>query len=320
MFPTMRGERNMKRALAVILCAVMIVTALAVSPLTASAAKAPVLSPDALLGQSIGSFTNVYKGYTRTDASEYGFTWYIYNKDYKTFLMLGVEGDTIVAYYSNSPTVLKTNSVNSAQTRDQVRAAYGEPIQYRTLGTTVVMLNDVDVTDVYDRDGYTTTVYFDKYNKMKVDGVLKVPTAYEQKVAGVNMELNDALLTAYTRQSFDLVNAARAVRRVATVKWDGQLAGLAAFRSTDMRDRDYFDHYSPEGTSPAGYASQMGIKYKKLGENISCGHKNAIAAHEGFMNSKGHRDNLLNKAYNKLGNATVYGGSKYVYLTNNFKK
>ncbi|MDP2891948.1 MAG: CAP-associated domain-containing protein [Bacillota bacterium] len=309
----------MKKVLAVLLCAVLFITAMAVSPgIALAAAATPV--PESMLGQPFGGYATVLKGYTRVDASEYGFQWYIFNKDYKKFMMVGVDNDTVVAVYTDSPSLLAANSINTKQTRDQLRQLLGEPVQYRMAGNTVYMMQNADEKDVFDNGDYCTTVFYDKYNKMKVASVLTVKATYEEQLIGKNVEMGDALIAAYTRESFDLVNSARAIRKISVLKWDGSLAKLAIYRSTDMRDRDYFSHYSPDGASPADYAKQMGIRYKKLGENISCGYKNAISAHEGFMNSKGHRDNVLYKSYKYLGTGVAYGGSRYINLTCNYKR
>jgi uncharacterized protein YkwD len=120
----------------------------------------------------------------------------------------------------------------------------------------------------------------------------------------------------------DLINSIRVrsgLKKLAVNSLDAQ---LAVSRSTDMRDRDYFSHYTPapENLSPSDQAKSMGIKYSSLGENIAYGDHNAILAHEAFMNSAGHRSNVLKAKYTKIGAGVACGGSRYVLLTDIFTK
>ena len=86
-----------------------------------------------------------------------------------------------------------------------------------------------------------------------------------------------------------------------------------------MANRNYFDHYTPEKVSPGQQARKTGIVYLSLAENIAYGHRDAIYAHETFMNSPGHRSNILNR-YTKIGAGVAYGGSRKILITNIFTR
>ena len=99
----------------------------------------------------------------------------------------------------------------------------------------------------------------------------------------------------------DLINSVRVRSGLKALAVDSMDTELAASRSKDMRDRNYFSHYTPENVSPADQARKMGIKYTSLGENIAYGEHNAIFAHEAFMDSPEHRSNVLMAKYTKIG-------------------
>jgi uncharacterized protein YkwD len=165
-------------------------------------------------------------------------------------------------------------------------------------------------------------VFYDIIKGGKVTSIMIVPQADEDNALLNHPELTSSLVAAYQRISVDLVNALRVrsgYRKLAVNTSDEK---LALSRSTDMRERDYFSHYTPAPTSlsPADQAKQMGIKYSSFGENIAYGDHNAIIAHEAFMNSSGHRSNILKSGYTKIGAGVSYGGSRYVILTNIFTR
>ncbi|MFI6582101.1 CAP domain-containing protein [Embleya sp. NPDC050493] len=97
-----------------------------------------------------------------------------------------------------------------------------------------------------------------------------------------------------------VVNQERATAGCGPVKSDAKLVALARAHSADMADRDYFDHNTPEGLTPWDRAEKAGVSY--LGaENIARGQKTADAVMRAWMNSPGHRRNILDCGLTKLG-------------------
>ncbi|QIQ02458.1 CAP domain-containing protein [Streptomyces liangshanensis] len=103
-----------------------------------------------------------------------------------------------------------------------------------------------------------------------------------------------------------LVNQERAKVGCAPVKADSSLAGLAQDFSQDMAARGFFDHTDPDGKTPWDRADQAGVK-KLGGENIARGQADAQAVMDSWMNSEGHRANILNCDYTRLGVGVVTG-------------
>lgn len=136
--------------------------------------------------------------------------------------------------------------------------------------------------------------------------VMIIKREYEEKLLGKPLQPSFDMLLAYSRQSVDLVNAIRTRRGLRRLSVARKISDFALSRSNDMVFKHYFSHYTPEGYGPAYLARKKGLKFRYLCENIAKGHKNAVFAFEAFMNSKGHRDNILNNKVRQIGTGTAY--------------
>ncbi|WP_371654956.1 MULTISPECIES: CAP domain-containing protein [unclassified Streptomyces] len=103
-----------------------------------------------------------------------------------------------------------------------------------------------------------------------------------------------------------LVNQQRAQAGCSPVKADASLAALATAFSDDMAARGFFDHTDPDGKSPWDRAAKAGVG-NLGGENIARGQADAKAVMEAWMNSPGHRANILNCDYKTLGVGVHFG-------------
>ncbi|CAM5599922.1 CAP domain-containing protein [Streptomyces narbonensis] len=105
---------------------------------------------------------------------------------------------------------------------------------------------------------------------------------------------------------FRLVNAERGKVGCTPVRADAQLAALAGAFSADMAERGFFDHTDPDGDTPWARAEQAGVT-GLAGENIARGQADAAAVMESWMNSDGHRANILNCDFTTLGVGVHFG-------------
>lgn len=103
-----------------------------------------------------------------------------------------------------------------------------------------------------------------------------------------------------------IVIAERASAGCGPVAADEGLAGVARAHSVDMRDRGYFSHTSPEGLSPFDRAAGAGVAGSRA-ENIARGQSGAAAVMAAWMNSPGHRANILNCSLTRLGVGVAQG-------------
>lgn len=113
---------------------------------------------------------------------------------------------------------------------------------------------------------------------------------------------------AYEEAVVKLVNAERAKEGLPALKVDWELARVAKYKSQDMKDKNYFSHTSPTYGSPFTMIQNYGIQYRSAGENIAKGQKTPEQVVNAWMNSSGHRANILNKNYTHIGVGFVEDG------------
>lgn len=124
--------------------------------------------------------------------------------------------------------------------------------------------------------------------------------------------------TAEARELLERVNAARAEAGLPALNYDKAVENVAMIKAKDMRDNNYFAHESPTYGEPHEMLTQFGIKWTYSGENIAAGQNTVSAVHAAWMNSPGHRSNILNKNYTHVGFGYVTGGSYRSYWVQMF--
>ena len=111
-------------------------------------------------------------------------------------------------------------------------------------------------------------------------------------------------LTQDELETFNLVNQQRTNNGLSALKIDNEVQRVARIKAQDLIDNNYFDHNSPTYGTPFQMLKSFGITYKSAGENIA-GNSSNSAAVTAWMNSSGHRANILNSSYNYTGLAVV---------------
>ena len=99
----------------------------------------------------------------------------------------------------------------------------------------------------------------------------------------------------------DFVNDERAKAGLQPLTLDNTLNGIAAEKARDMAENNYFSHDSPTYGTPFDMMRTFGVDYKSAGENIAAGQKTAQEVMQSWMNSSGHRANILSPSYKRLG-------------------
>ncbi|RDW15730.1 transporter [Oceanobacillus arenosus] len=111
-----------------------------------------------------------------------------------------------------------------------------------------------------------------------------------------------------------LVNTERANAGLPALKYDWELARVAKHKSQDMKTKGYFSHTSPTYGSPFTMMQNYGIHYKSAGENIAQGQRTAKEVVNAWMNSSGHRANILNKNYTHIGIGYLENGNYWTQM------
>ena len=119
----------------------------------------------------------------------------------------------------------------------------------------------------------------------------------------------------FEEQVVQLVNQERAKAGLKPLTMNLKLSDVARAKSQDMRDNKYFSHTSPTYGSPFDMMKQFGISYRTAGENIAMGYRTPEAVMQGWMNSPGHKANILNSSFTEIGVGYVADGS---YWTQQF--
>ncbi len=115
-----------------------------------------------------------------------------------------------------------------------------------------------------------------------------------------------------------LTNQERAKYGLSPLKPDWQLSRVARYKSADMRDSGYFSHTSPTYGSPFTMMRNFNITFRAAGENIAMGQRSPQEVVKAWMNSSGHRKNILNGSYTHIGVGYAEGGSGRKYWTQMF--
>lgn len=130
----------------------------------------------------------------------------------------------------------------------------------------------------------------------------------------INIPTLDTSVTAYEQEVIRLVNEIRVKNGLKPLTYDWELSRVARFKSQDMKDNRYFSHSSPVYGSPFQMIRSFGISFRSAGENIARGYATPQAVVNGWMNSSGHRANILNAGYTHIGVGYVSGGNYWTQM------
>jgi uncharacterized protein YkwD/uncharacterized membrane protein required for colicin V production len=108
-------------------------------------------------------------------------------------------------------------------------------------------------------------------------------------------------------QMVTLVNNARAEKGLPALRVDPAITEVSRGKSRDMFERKYFSHYDPDGKNAADRMNAAGVAYAIVGENLAYA-PTLTSAHDGLMNSEGHRANILESRFHRIGIGVIDGG------------
>ena len=124
----------------------------------------------------------------------------------------------------------------------------------------------------------------------------------------------DSAVTAYEEEVIRLVNEIRVQNGLKPLTANWELSRVARYKSEDMRQNRYFSHTSPTYGTPFQMIKAFGLSYRAAGENIAMGYKTPQAVVNGWMNSSGHRANILNASYTQIGVGYVAQGNYWTQM------
>ena len=124
----------------------------------------------------------------------------------------------------------------------------------------------------------------------------------------------DSTVQAYENEVVRLVNIERDKQGLKPLVSDWQLSRVARYKSQDMQDNGYFSHNSPTYGSPFDMIKSFGISYRTAGENIAKGQRTPKEVVNAWMNSSGHRANILNSSFTKIGVGYAKDGNYWTQM------
>ncbi|RKD73220.1 putative YkwD family protein [Sinobaca qinghaiensis] len=123
---------------------------------------------------------------------------------------------------------------------------------------------------------------------------------------------------AFEQEVVRLTNVEREKAGLQPLQSYGDLAEVADAKSEDLRDAGYFAHESPNYGSPFDMMTSFGISYSAAGENIAAGQDTPEAVVNAWMNSEGHRENIMNENFTHIAIGYAEGGEYGTYWTQMF--
>ncbi|RFU71205.1 hypothetical protein D0469_04195 [Peribacillus saganii] len=283
-----------------------------------------------IIGKSSDEVIKTYGKPTRVDFSSYGYHWWIYGAEEDSYMQIAIKSGKAVSAYAIGDNVnvspfkigqpvdeiyknIEIETFIDIETKDSsYRFELSEP--------------DMNMRPLIKMDQVYAQLYLDKFTgtvssvRFLNEATLIEQQPYELTYRGhlpKEPELTEeqwVQVEAGNRQQiFDITNVMRKRFDLSPLKWDDPVSEVAFMHSSEMYKDKYFSHTSPTKGDLAERLKGARISYMVAGENIAAHYVDAVAAMEGWLNSKGHREALLNEEFTHLG-VGVYKK----YYTQNF--
>jgi len=130
----------------------------------------------------------------------------------------------------------------------------------------------------------------------------------------LNIPLVSSSVKSFEEQVIDLTNQQRRANGLSDLKANWELSRVARVKSQEMSDKKYFSHTSPSYGSPFDMIKKFGISYRSAGENIAMGQRTPKDVVNAWMNSAGHRANILNTSFKEIGVGYVASGNYWTQM------
>lgn len=255
----------------------------------------------------------------RISMNEYGVNWYTYHEDYQNFVMVMFnENNQVVGLYTNQDLVSSTNGIQLGSLKEVVLEQLGEPLKVLHKGLIFYQLQQNADYQLFQVDDSYVTVFYDKHENNTVTAIQIVEANTEKEKSEMYTTASEELKEGFEYQMFDLTNATRVNHSLRILTWDEHVRDTARKHSLDMAENNYFDHTNLQGLSPFDRMEADNLVFTLAGENLAYGQFSSIFAHEGLMNSLGHRENILKSGYRYLGVGVAFNEENQPYYTQNY--
>ncbi|GAB3804944.1 CAP domain-containing protein [Virgibacillus kimchii] len=255
----------------------------------------------------------------RETLNEYGTTWAAYHENYQNFFMAAYdENNKVVGLYTNQDLLASNQGISYGSSSETVFDALDAPITAIRKGFTNYEIDGNGEYNMFDMDNNYVTIFFDLHENHTVTAIQIISKDLEQEKEGFFGEPGEDLKEGLEYQLFDITNAARVARDLAPLDWHEPVRETARKHSVDMAENNYFGHTNLNGESPFDRMEADAISFQMAGENLAAGQTSSIFAHEGLMNSSGHRENILKPGYREMGVGVAFNEDAQPFYTEKF--
>ena len=211
------------------------------------------------------------------------------------------------------PTSSPTTEITTSEVSTEITTESKPTFEFTTEATTQNKPTFEFTTEVTTQ----TKPTFESTTEVTTNTISTFETTTEVTTTKPNIESSTETTTIsqsnsnYSTQVLNLVNKHRRENGLKELTLNSNLSNVAQIKANDMKSNNYFSHTSPTYGSPFDMIKQFGISYKTAGENIAKGQKTPEAVVNAWMNSEGHRANILNSNYTQMGLGYTANGVVY---------
>lgn len=248
---------------------------------------------------------------TRKDPSAYGYEWWIYPEREEGYVQIGIENDRVVTAF----VMKREHEETYAQLKDEYD--FLRQVELKNANghfSFELTEEDVKMRPLVEKDRVWIQFYFDTHTgylssvRLMNEAVLLRQLPYSITYRGelpeeqpLSKEEWEAVERGEAQQIFAATNVIRERHALPHFEWDDRVAHVAYLHSREMRKHGYFSHTSPLSGELQDRLEKGNILFQLAGENIAAQYVDGVAAVEGWLNSEGHRINLLHEEFTHLG-------------------
>ncbi|MBR3121162.1 MAG: CAP domain-containing protein [Oceanobacillus sp.] len=271
------------------------------------------------LGDTKKSVEEMYGEPMRESENEYGVDWSTYHENYQNFMMVAYDEQEVVrGLFTNQDLLSSQFNIVLGDTKATVNETLGEPEELIRNGWFNYQINSDGEYDVYQIDRNYVTIFYDIHEGDEVTAIQIIDQDLEAAKDTLYTPGSEALKEGFEYQLFDLTNATRVNHGLPVLEWNEAVRETARKHSTDMADNQYFSHTNLQGQSPFDRMREDEIAFTSAGENLAYGQFSSVFAHQGLMNSLGHRENIVHNGFTELGIGVDFNEENQPFYTEKF--
>ncbi|MFD1413553.1 CAP domain-containing protein [Oceanobacillus jeddahense] len=271
------------------------------------------------IGDSKAQVEEMYGEAERESENEYGVEWSTYHENYQNFMMVAYDEQEMVrGLFTNQDLLSSQHDIALGDSKSFVNETLGEPEEMIRNGWFNYKIESEGEYDVYHIDGTYATIFYDLHESEEVTAIQLIDEDLESAKSTLYTPGSEELKEGLEYQLFDLTNATRVKNGLSILDWDEEVRETARKHSTDMAANQFFSHTNLEGQSPFDRLREDDISFLSAGENLAYGQFSSVFAHQGLLNSQGHRENILHGDFSHLGIGVDFNESDQPFYTENF--